>query len=501
MRISLKPCEDLATTKCDSLVVPVFDDHKLSAQSRALDKAVGRQLSRLMKSGEFSAAAGKLLALPLLDGCAATRVVLWGLGNKKQFDRLHWQRASAALAKGLNGYKGKHAAIVCDLALPRAVPQQWALQQLAQSVSAASYRYTTTKSKKPKSLPELNRLSLLVADDMINAASRRQVRAGSAIGAGLHTTRELGNLPGNICTPKYLSAEARKLGRKHDKVKTQVLGEKRMRELEMGSLLSVGTGSVEESQLIIIEYRGGKKSQQPQVLVGKGITFDTGGISLKPGAKMDEMKFDMCGAATVMGAMQAIAEMDLPLNVVGIIAAAENMPAGNATKPGDVVTSMAGKTIEVLNTDAEGRLVLCDALHYARRFKPEAIIDMATLTGACIVALGHHATGLMSNDDKLAEALLKAGEDSTDRCWQLPLWDDYRKQINSPFADLANIGGPSAGTITAGCFLAAFTEGMRWAHLDIAGTAWNQGGGKGASGRPLAMVCEYLMRCAGTAAG
>ncbi len=498
MRFSLKSSENPAAMKCDSLVVPVFDDNKLSPAARQLDAALGRALAKLLKAGEFTASSGKVLALPLVDGCAASRVVLWGLGSKQQLDRLQWHRATAALAKSLNSYKGKHAAVIADLSLPKATPQRWALQQLAQSISAASYRYTTTKSKKPKSLPELNRVTLL--SDNTDAATRRQIQAGSAIGAGLHTTRELGNLPGNICTPKYLASEARKLGRRHDNVKTQVLGEKRMRELGMGSLLSVGTGSVEESQLIIMDYRGGKKSQQPQVLVGKGITFDTGGISLKPGAKMDEMKFDMCGAATVMGAMQAIADMALPLNVVGIIAAAENMPAGNATKPGDVVTSMAGKTIEVLNTDAEGRLVLCDALHYARRFKPEAIIDMATLTGACIVALGHHATGLMSNDDALADALLKAGENSADRSWRLPLWEDYRKQINTPFADLANIGGPSAGTITAGCFLAAFTEGMRWAHLDIAGTAWNQGGGKGASGRPLAMVCEYLMQCAGTAA-
>ncbi|HAN28905.1 MAG TPA: leucyl aminopeptidase, partial [Haliea salexigens] len=296
---------------------------------------------------------------------------------------------------------------------------------------------------------------------------------GAALGRGINYTRELGNLPGNICTPSYLASEARKLSRGNSKVRTQVLEEKKMRELGMGSLLSVSAGSDEPAKLIVIEYRGGKSGAAPQVLVGKGITFDSGGISIKPGAKMDEMKYDMCGAASVLGTLQAVIDMALPLNVTGIIAAAENMPSGRATKPGDVVKSMSGTTIEVLNTDAEGRLVLCDALTFASRFKPAAVIDIATLTGACVVALGSHASAVYANDEALAEQLLSAGTDSHDRGWRMPLWDDYRKQLNSNFADLANIGGPEGGSVTAACFLATFAENYPWAHLDIAGSAWN----------------------------
>ena len=341
-------------------------------------------------------------------------------------------------------------------------------------------------------------MSIVNADS--TAANRQAITQGVAIGQGINIARELGNLPGNICTPKYLSAQARKLARQHAAIKTTVLGEKQMQALSMDSLLSVGHGSVEESQLMVINYQGGKKSQKPHVLVGKGITFDSGGISLKPGARMDEMKFDMCGAASVIGTLSAIAEMKLPLNVIGVIPAAENMPSSKATKPGDVVTSMSGKTIEVLNTDAEGRLVLCDALTYVERFKPESVVDIATLTGACIMALGHHASGLLSNNDDLANSLLTAGTDSADRAWQLPLWDVYKKQLSSPFADLGNIAAGGAGTITAACFLSEFTENYRWAHLDIAGTAWGQAGGKGASGRPVGLLCQYLISLAGKAA-
>jgi len=269
-----------------------------------------------------------------------------------------------------------------------------------------------------------------------------------------------------------------------------------MRALAMGALLSVSAGSDQPAKLIVMNYKGGKTADKPQVLVGKGITFDSGGISLKGGAKMDEMKFDMGGAASVFGTMRAIAELGLPLNVVGIVAAAENMPDGKATKPGDVVTSMSGKTIEVLNTDAEGRLVLCDALTYAARFKPAAVIDIATLTGACVVALGSHATGLFANEDVLAEQLLAAGTDSHDRAWRMPLWDDYQNQIKSNFADLANIGGGGGGSITAACFLSCFARDYNWAHLDIAGSAWN-GAPKGATGRPVALLTRYLLDRAG----
>lgn len=316
---------------------------------------------------------------------------------------------------------------------------------------------------------------------------------GAAIAKGTSLCRDLGNFPGNVCTPSYLAKEAKRLARGNKQLSCKILEEKDMKALGMGSLLSVSAGSDEPAKLIQLEYKGAAKSQKPTVLVGKGITFDTGGISLKPGAGMDEMKFDMCGAASVLGTMQTLIELALPINVVAIVAASENMPNGHATKPGDIVTSMAGLTIEVLNTDAEGRLVLCDALTYAERFKPRAVIDVATLTGACVIALGKHATGLYSNNDALAAELINAGNTAGDKAWQMPLWDEYQQQLNSNFADIANIGGREAGSVTAACFLSRFTKKYDWAHLDIAGTAWLSGGQKGATGRPVSLLVQYLI--------
>ena len=309
----------------------------------------------------------------------------------------------------------------------------------------------------------------------------------------MELARTLGNLPGNICTPSYLADQARKLGKAHKKLKVSVLGEAAMEKLGMGSLLSVSRGSREPARLISLEYSGGRKGDRPVALVGKGVTFDSGGISIKPSPAMDEMKFDMCGAASVLGTLQACAEMDLPINVVGVIPTTENLPDGNASKPGDIVTSMSGQTIEVLNTDAEGRLILCDALTWCGKFKPDVVVDIATLTGACVIALGAHAAGLLSNDDELAEALAAAGNYAADRAWRLPLWDDYQPQLDSNFADMANIGGREAGTITAACFLSRFTEDYRWAHLDIAGVAWKQGKEKGATGRPVSLLTQFLL--------
>lgn len=491
MRALLKSSDTPSQFNCDLMIAPLFSDLKLTAGVRELDRALGRQISALLKNQDFSGQAGEVLVIPAAQGINAKHLVLWGIGNKDKATRQQWTTACAQLGAALQKVRGRHAAIVAELKTPRSIPNDWALQQLAAQLTRSTYQYTATKQTPKTTKLQLDKLSFL--NSRASAAHKKAIKNGVSIGDSINIARELGNLPGNICTPKYLSSEARKLGRKYSNITTKVLGERQMQELGMGSLLSVGHGSDEESQLIIIDYRGGKKSARPHVLVGKGITFDTGGISLKPGAKMDEMKFDMCGAASVVGTLHAVAEMKLPINVIGVIAAAENMPSGRATKPGDVVTSMAGKTIEVLNTDAEGRLVLCDALHYVKRFKPESVVDMATLTGACIVALGHHATGLMSNDNTLADELLTAGSESGDRAWRLPIWDEYQKQLKSPFADLANIGGPAAGTITAACFLSQFAEDYRWAHLDIAGTAWNQGGGKGASGRPVALLCQYLM--------
>jgi leucyl aminopeptidase len=315
---------------------------------------------------------------------------------------------------------------------------------------------------------------------------------GVALASGVSFAKDLGNLPPNVCTPSYLAEQAQSLGKKHD-FKVKVLERDELAKLGMGSFLGVSQGSEEPPKFIIMQHLKGKKDQKPVVLVGKGITFDTGGISLKPGAEMDEMKYDMCGAASVLGTFKTIAEMDLPLNVIGVIPTCENMPDGRATRPGDVLTSMSGLTIEVLNTDAEGRLILCDALTYAERFEPSAVIDIATLTGACVIALGHHATGLFSNNDELAKELLQAGEKALDRAWHMPMWDDYQPLLDSNFADIANIGGRAAGSITAACFLSRFTKKYDWAHLDIAGTAWKSGKEKGGTGRPVPLLTAFLV--------
>jgi leucyl aminopeptidase len=317
---------------------------------------------------------------------------------------------------------------------------------------------------------------------------------GEALAAGINTARTLGNQPPNICHPSFIAEQAKALGKAHEKVlDVKVLGEAEMKKLGMGAFLAVSQGSEEEGKLVLMEYKGGKKSDAPVVLVGKGVTFDTGGISIKPASGMDEMKFDMCGAASVLGVITALVQSGLAINVVGVMACAENMPSGKATRPGDIVTTLSGQTVEILNTDAEGRLVLCDALTYIGKYKPAVVIDIATLTGACVVALGKVVSGLFSPSDELAAELLEAGQKSGDRAWRLPVWSDYQDMLESPFADIANIGNaPNGGAITAACFLARFTKDYTWAHLDIAGTAWHSGGNKGATGRPVPLLLEYL---------
>ena len=411
-----------------------------------------------------------------------------GCGEKKKFDRAAAREVIQAVYVGLNGTSAKDALLFSDHLKVTDADENWLLEVTARSLQSCAYRYTETVSK-PKPAMKLTRV---VVSTEAKAAAQRALDQGAATGLGVNTARKLADLPGNICTPGYLAQQARKLGRGNSKLSVQILEEKKMRELGMHSLLSVTAGTEEPAKLIVMNYAGGKKGDKPYVLVGKGITFDSGGISLKPGAKMDEMKYDMGGAASVFGTLHAITEMALPLNVIAVVAAAENMPSGKATKPGDVVTSMAGKTIEVLNTDAEGRLVLCDALTYVERFKPAAVIDIATLTGACVVALGAHATGLYANADNLADQLLAAGVESHDRAWRMPLWEEYSKQIKSNFADLANIGGAGAGSVTAACFLKEFATAYDWAHLDIAGTAWDSAP-KGATGRPVGLLTRYLM--------
>jgi leucyl aminopeptidase len=409
-----------------------------------------------------------------------------GCGDREQFDRDAQLAVTGAIGRSLAASKAKAATIVTDDVDAAASFMEF----LARDVTMSCYHYTATIAS-PKPGPALAKLSVAVGDMMSAAKAKAALNNGLAIGQGANVTRELVNLPGNVCTPTYLAKEARALGRKYDSLSVSVLDEKKMESLGMGSLLSVGNGSDEPSKLIVIKYQGGNAKDAPYCLVGKGITFDTGGISLKPAKGMESMKFDMGGAGSVFGVMQAVAELNLKINVIGVVAAAENMPSGCATKPGDVVTSMSGKTIEILNTDAEGRLVLCDALTYVERFKPAEVVDIATLTGAIIVALGHEATGLFANDDSLAEALTSAGQASGDEAWRLPINKRYDKQLNTKYADMQNIGTGSAGSITAACFLARFAENYKWAHLDVAGTAF-QSMQKGATGRPVPLLVEYL---------
>jgi leucyl aminopeptidase len=468
-------------------VIPVFIKKPLNGAARQLDKDGGGQISVLLALGDFSGKAGEVQLLP--GSGTVKRILLVGCGDKDKFDRAAARGFVQACGRGLSGTKARDAIIhTSDLGM-READNTWLMGHLSRHLTAAAYRYSETLSDTQPPL-SLGRVVINVGNKGVSKL-QKALQRGSHTGAGVNLARNLANLPANICTPSHLAKEARKLARKHDKLSTQVLEEKKMRELGMGALLSVTAGTDQPAKMLVMNYRGTNKSEAPYVLVGKGVTFDTGGISLKPGAKMDEMKFDMCGAASVIGTISAIADMQLPLNVIAVVAAVENMPGGGAIKPGDVVTSMSGKTVEILNTDAEGRLILCDALTYVERFKPQAVIDVATLTGACVVALGSHATAVYSNQDKLAQQILDAGVESHDRGWHMPLWDDYKKQLKSNFADLPNIAGPGGGSITAACFLAAFAEKYDWAHLDIAGTAWDSSP-KGATGRPVSMLVRYL---------
>ncbi len=475
------------------VVVPVFTGKKLSGAAQQLDQLCGGALSAAIKLGDFSGKSGQKLQLP--GAGKAQRIVLIGTGDAKKFDREAARTFTSTLYAAIIATQAKDATVLmADLDL-NDDDSAALLESFARGITASLYRYTQTLSK-PQNIPKIAKMLIGHSTSITTRAAQKALNTGNATGVGMNSAKELANLPGNICTPRYLADRARALAKTKSKLTTQILDEKKMADLGMGALLSVSAGSDQPARLIVMNYKGGKPKQKPYVLVGKGVTFDTGGISLKPGAKMDEMKYDMGGAASVFGTMEAICDIALPINVIGIVGAVENMPSGGATKPGDVVTSMSGKTIEILNTDAEGRLVLCDALTYAERFNPQVVIDIATLTGACVVALGAHATALYTNQDKLAEQLLEAGVSTHDRAWRMPLWDDYQKQLKTNFADVSNLGGPGGGSITAACFLSRFATKYTWGHLDIAGTAWNSAP-KGATGRPVALLTRYLSDRAG----
>jgi leucyl aminopeptidase len=485
---------DPVTQNSDCLVIGCYEGLKLTAAGNAINAADAQQLEALLKRENFQGKAGQTLLLLNPQGIAAERLLVLGLGATKEgaVTADNFRKAVQKIADALRATPCKDLTLDLSDVVVHQQSQSWHARQVAEQLSLLDYRADKLKSKPAEVSLQLKKV-IFAANKTEVAEANKGLTLGQAIAKGVNLARELGDLPGNICTPSYLADQAKKLGRSHNKLTVNVLEEKQLKELGMGSFLSVAAGSDQPAKLIVLEYKGAGQKQAPVALVGKGITFDTGGISLKPGAAMDEMKYDMCGAASVLGAFQTLIDLALPINVVGVIAATENMPSGGATKPGDIVTSMSGQTIEILNTDAEGRLVLCDALTYTERFKPKAVIDIATLTGACVIALGNHATGLFSNSDALAKALLAAGDEAADRAWHMPLWDEYQKQLDSNFADMANIGGREAGSVTAACFLSRFAKKFDWAHLDIAGTAWHSGGAKGATGRPVPLLVQFLL--------
>ena len=474
------------------VVVGVFEPRKLSVPAEVVDNAARNHLSDLLRRGDMEGKAGSTLLLHNVPGTEADRVLLIGLGKEKEFREKEYRNAIATAVRTLNETGGFDGTIYLTELIVKKRDVAWRVRQAAMVALETLYRFDQMKSKKDEVRRPLRKLTFCVERRNELEIAEQALAEGHAIAAGMATMKNLSNLPGNICTPAYLAEQARAMAAEC-KLDCEVLEREDMKKLGMETLLSVARGSHQPPKLIVLKYNGGKKDAKPYVLVGKGVTFDSGGISLKPAPEMDEMKFDMSGAASVLGTMQAVARMKLPLNIIAVVPATENMPGGGATKPGDIVTSMSGQTVEILNTDAEGRLILCDALTYVERFDPECVVDVATLTGACVIALGHVVTGLLANNDALARKLLDAGQEAYDRAWQMPLWDDYQEQLQSNFADIANIGGRPAGTITAACFLSRFTKKYEWAHLDIAGTAWRSGKEKGSTGRPVPLLTHFLM--------
>ena len=490
------------------LGVGIFTDGVLSPAADVIDRASNGAIRSVMKT-EFTAKVGSTLTLRNLSGVTPPRVVLIGLGKQSDYNAPAHARAERVFAEVCVQARVTEAtSTLASIACPHSTVTDRA-RDAASAASDATYHYEASFGKPdPEARPKLKKITLFInrAD---SAAAETGLKQGAALGKGVSFARTLGNLPGNLCTPTYLGDAAKKLGRDFKSIKVTVLDGKQIAALGMGSFLSVSKGSDQPPRFIVMHYKAkpakaavktkatskadAASPTGPIVLIGKGITFDSGGISIKSAGAMDEMKFDMCGAASVLGTFLSLAELSLPGEYVGLIPTCENLINGSANKPGDVVTSMSGQTIEILNTDAEGRLVLCDALTYAERFKPSMVIDIATLTGACVTALGSVNSGLFSKDDALAEALLKAGQQSNDPAWRMPLDDAYQIQLKSNFADMANIGGPPAGAVTAACFLSRFAKAYRWAHLDIAGTAWKGGALKGSTGRPVPLLLQFLL--------
>jgi len=486
--IETAPLEEL---QCDCIIVGVYQDQQLSPSAIALNNSTNGLINNIVSRGDLSGKNGETVLINAVPGSKIERILLVGLGENKPLSGKNYKKALLAAVNSLK--KPQIKSVVCCLAECDVTDRdrQWKSQQIIEVFNDAAYQFTHTKSDK-ETESKIEKISI-AASETEQALTHAGLVQGKAVAEGMNLTKHLGDLPGNICTPTFLAEQALELGKKYASLAVKILEESDMVALGMGAFLSVSRGSRQPAKLITLEYQGGEKNAKPIVLIGKGLTFDAGGISLKPGPGMDEMKYDMCGGATVLGTLLAVAQMQLPLNIVGLIPSSENMPDGDANKPGDILTSMSGKTIEVLNTDAEGRLLLCDTLTYAERYNPDVVIDIATLTGACGVALGRVASGLLGNDDALCNELTAAGEIANDNIWRLPLWEEYQEQLKSNFADMANVGGKDGGTITAACFLARFAEKFRWAHLDIAATAWRTGPTKGATGRPVPLLSQYLI--------
>lgn len=479
----------------DCVIVGVYERGKLSAGATDIDVASNGELRRLVKSGDVSSKPGRCVLLTNVAGVKATRVAVVGLGKPTELNTRTFCRAVAAAIASVSESKCNDVLNTLTLESVGDASAYYLARQTVQTIGDVLYRFTQMKSERKNATMPLRKVGLSVASRGDAAKATLGAKHGDAIVEGMSLAKDLGNLPPNVCTPTYLARAAQKLAKGNGKLTTRVINESDMKRLGMHSLLSVTAGTNEPARLIVMQYKNGGNSK-PLVLVGKGVTFDSGGISLKPGPAMDEMKYDMCGAAGVIGTMATVAALKLPVNLNVVVPAVENLPGSKATVPGDIVKSMSGQTIEILNTDAEGRLILCDALTYSRRFKPDTIIDVATLTGACVIALGHHHTGVMSHDDSLADEIVTSGVNAFDRAWRLPLSDEYAEQLKSNFADFANVGGRDGGAITAGCFLGKFTDGLKWAHLDIAGTAWKSGQKKGATGRPVPLLAEFVLsRC------
>jgi leucyl aminopeptidase len=474
------------------VVVGVFDNRKPSLSAELIDRASNGYISEIIRRGDMEGKLGATLLLHNVRGTLADRVLLVGLGKERDFREREFRSAIRAAVRLLNETGSYEAVVYLTEEKVKRREVAWRVEHAVVVAMEAVYRFDQMKSQPADVRRPLRKLTLSVPQRSDLTAGEAAAARGLAIAHGMDLARDLGNLPGNICTPTHLAERAQALAQELG-FKCEVFDRAKLEELKMGSFLSVTNGSDQPPKFIVLEYFGGPKKQRPLVLVGKGITFDSGGISLKPGNDMDQMKFDMCGAASVLGAFRAVAELKAKVNLIGLVPTCENMPNGRATKPGDVVRSMSGQTIEVLNTDAEGRLILCDALTYAERYEPAAVVDIATLTGAMVIALGHIACGVFSNSDSLGRALLNAGEDAFDRGWQLPLWDDYQEALNSNFADFANIGGRAGGSITAACFLSKFAKKFDWAHLDIAGVAWKEGKEKGATGRPVPLLTTWVL--------